>query len=211
MCRYFAFFLTALPILGFLTIDNSKLYATLSAKKDNKEFFTGILDGDVEAQKEIVILSSLSCHSCKDFHQKTYEKLVKYAKENHIKLRVEFYIETAGTLEFVKIINMGGISKKTKMSLAKSVFAAQDHIDDMAPNGQSEFIRKLARDLGIDSKKLDELAKDKDFSKRVLEKAKIVNKSIKSDILPTIMVKNSVYEDEVTDFDKLVKFIEKNL
>ena len=211
MCKYFAFFLTALPMLCFFSIDKSPLYASLSEQKNGQDFFTGILDGDTNSEKEIVILSSLSCHSCKDFHQKTYDKLVKYAKENRIKLRNEFYIETAGTLEYVKIINMGGIDKKTKISLAKSVFASQDHIDDMQPKGQSEFLRKLARDLGINAKKLDEVAKDKEYSKRILEKAKFVNKSIKSDLLPTILINDAVYEDDVADFDKLKKFIEKHI
>ena len=76
---------------------------------------------------------------------------------------------------------------------------------------KSEFIRKLARDLGVAAKKLDEVAKDKEYSKRILERAKLVNKSIKSDLLPTILINNAVYEEDVTDFDKLKKFIEKHI
>ena len=56
MCKYFAFFLTALPMLCFFSIDKSPLYASLTEQKNGQEFFTGILDGDTNSEKEIVIL-----------------------------------------------------------------------------------------------------------------------------------------------------------
>lgn len=174
-----------------------------------KEIFTGIIDGDPNGKKEILLLSSPSCEVCKRFHDDTYGALVKFAKANGIKIRLEFYIENKYALEFVKIINAIPISNHAKLSFYKSLLTHQGELLKKQKVDQVKYTYKLASDLGI---KVDGVEHNKVLAKTVLARSRAIDKFVKSDIIPVISINGAELAGEkIHSIVSIKEFIKQHL
>ena len=177
-----------------------------------QDMFTGIIDGDPNGSHEIVLLSSPSCEVCKRFHDDTYEHLVQFAKENGIKIRLEFYIDKKYVLEFVKIISAIPMNNKTKLALYKSLLKNQSKLLKKSKKKKLECAYKYATDLGINIVDIERLRQDEKLSKVVLEKSKIIDKSVKSDFIPAISVNGvELAGEQIHSIKEIKKFITREL
>lgn len=174
-----------------------------------KEIFTGIIDGDPNGKKEILLLSSPSCEVCKRFHDDTYGALVEFAKANGIKIRLEFYIENKYVLEFVKIISSAKMANSAKLSFYKSLLAHQGELLKKQKLDQVKYTYKLASDLGI---KVDGVEHNKELAKAVLARSRVIDKYVKSDIIPAISIDGvELSGEKIHSIASIKEFIKQHL
>lgn len=175
--------------------------------------YVGVFDGNKNSKNEMIILSSLSCESCKKFHNKVYPKLMQYIKENDldIKFKFEFYIETSGALEALKMLCIDTISNKTRLEIMKAFFANQSQIEKLSPNKQPIYVRNIAKNMGIDKSEITAASESKDLEKSIMSHFHKVNKEIQSQYLPTIILRGQTYTGRVESVDDILDFIKKNI
>lgn len=174
-----------------------------------QDVFTGIQLGDKSANNKLVLFTSLSCSTCRRLHDKVLNKIIETYP--NLNVCVDFYIETAGALEAIKMINMPGLSEKTKLSIVEAYFHKQSDIEEKRPEKQIEEVRNIAAKLGLDAKSIHNVSADKDLAKVIVSHFKKMSSMVKSQYLPALVVNNETYPGEISSFDDIKKFIEENI
>lgn len=231
-----AFLITLIPVLFFVTIERTFYNSTADAKEHNKKQtskrkksenkrtnntknnrstieeqqpFTGVYIGKKQAKHELILFSSLSCSSCKEVHKNVLPKIIKEFPD--VKIRLEFYIETAGVLEAVKMINIQSLTEETKHSIIETYFNRQSKIEKLSAKGQIAEVHKIIIDLGIDKELVKTTSEDNSNTKAIVKNFKKISSQIKSEYLPAFMLYGETYKGDSESFHQVKKFIEQTI
>ena len=163
--------------------------------------------GSHEAKVKIKIFSSLTCSHCANFHIKVVSKI----KENYIEsgkvqlIFIDFPLDQASfnaskllhCLDKEKRINFLDIIYKNQKK-----WTAGSSIEDINKN-----LKKIVKDLGINSEKFDKCILNEEISDKILNKRIDATKKYSIEATPTIIINEKKLEGSA-NFKNIKKRIE---
>ena len=222
--RYIAFLFALIPVIGFISIERNLHDNTALAKGNNKKKHkpnklveipqdrneeTGIVIGNKNSPHELILFSSLTCSGCKKFHKTILPEILQQFKD--LKIRLEFYIDSAPALETVKMINIKDLTVKQKMNIIEAYFENQKKIDDLQNKAKIYFIHDMVEDLGIAKADIKKASADEALAKEILAHFKQVSNSTTSEYLPTLIMNKETYKGSNDSLNEIKKFIKAHI
>lgn len=168
-----------------------------------------IIMGNTNSENELVLLSSLSCNTCKKFHTKILPNIIQEFKD--LKIRIEIFADTAPQFEALKILNIRGLTQPQKHNIVEAYFKNQEKIDILNAKDKIRYVHNLSKDLGISAQQIEEATNDKKLAKEIAIHLKELNSQIKSDYLPTIIMNGNIYKGNIESIKELKEFVSKHI
>jgi protein-disulfide isomerase len=164
--------------------------------------------GSYDAIVKIKIFSSLTCPHCANFHIKIVPKIIKeYVESGKVQLIfIDFPLDLAA-FNAAKLLHC--LDQKKQISFLDIVYDTQSNwtngsnIEDINNN-----LKKIAKNLGINSEQFDKCLIDEDISDKILNNRIEANQKYSISSTPTIVINEKKLEGSAS-FKNIKKKIEK--
>ena len=164
--------------------------------------------GSYDAIVKIKIFSSLTCPHCANFHIKIVPKIIKeYVESGKVQLIfIDFPLDLAA-FNASKLLHC--VDQKKQISFLDIVYDTQSNwangsnIEDINNN-----LKKIAKNLGINSEQFDKCLIDEDISDKILNNRIEANQKYSISSTPTIVINEKKLEGSAS-FKNIKKKIEK--
>jgi protein-disulfide isomerase len=164
--------------------------------------------GSYDAIVKIKIFSSLTCPHCANFHIKIVPKIIKeYVESGKVQLIfIDFPLDLAA-FNASKLLHC--LDQKKQISFLDIVYDTQSNwangsnIEDINNN-----LKKIAKNLGINSEQFDKCLIDEDISDKILNNRIEANQKYSISSTPTIVINEKKLEGSAS-FKNIKKKIEK--
>ena len=164
--------------------------------------------GSYDAIVKIKIFSSLTCPHCANFHIKVVPKIIKkYVESGKVQLIfIDFPLDLAA-FNASKLLHC--VDQKKQISFLDIVYDTQSNwangsnIEDINNN-----LKKIAKNLGINSEQFDKCLIDEDISDKILNNRIEANQKYSIKSTPTIVINEKKLEGSAS-FKNIKKKIEK--
>ena len=187
------------------------IYLILSVKSysDNVDRNSAsIFLGSNKAPVKIKIFSSLTCPHCANFHINVVKKIKKkYVETGEVQLIfIDFPLDQVA-FNAAKLLHC--LDKKNQMSFLDIIYETQNKwIEGSNITDINKNLRKIVKNLGINSPQFDNCLIDEEISDKILNSRIDASRKYSIDSTPTIIINEEKFEGSV-NFKSIEKKIKK--
>ena len=187
------------------------IYLILSLKSYSDNIYknnASIVLGSNKAPVKIKIFSSLTCPHCASFHINVVEKIKKkYIETGEVQLIfIDFPLDQVA-FNASKLLHC--LDKKKQMMFLDTIYETQNKwTDGSNVNDINKNLKKIVKDLGINSAQFDKCLIDEAISDKILNDRIDATQKYSINSTPTIIINEKKLEGSVS-FKNIEKKIEK--